>query len=98
MNCKQGDLAIIVRSLAGNEGRIIRCVKYVPQLRYRFLDGTQETKPGWLMDEALPTILADEKSPYIWDCWLRPIRDPGDDAVDEMVKLVPLPTPSEVTA
>lgn len=29
MNCKQGDLAIIVKSLAGNEGKIVRCVRFI---------------------------------------------------------------------
>jgi len=26
MNCKQGDLAIVIRSVRGNEGKIVRCV------------------------------------------------------------------------
>src|SRR5574337_462291 len=25
LNCKQGDLAVIVRSYAGNEGKVVRC-------------------------------------------------------------------------
>lgn len=27
MNCKPGDLAVIVRSMAGNEGRIVQCIR-----------------------------------------------------------------------
>ena len=30
MNCKQGDLAIVVRSYAGNEGKIVKCLKLYP--------------------------------------------------------------------
>ncbi len=29
MNCKQGDLAIIVKSNCGNEGKILTCVKFI---------------------------------------------------------------------
>jgi len=28
LNCKQGDLAIIVKSGCGNEGKIVRCVEF----------------------------------------------------------------------
>ena len=27
LNCKQGDLAIVIRSHAGNEGKIVTCVR-----------------------------------------------------------------------
>lgn len=27
LNCKQGDLAIVVRSTCGNEGKIVRCLE-----------------------------------------------------------------------
>ena len=29
MNCKQGDMAVIVRSAANNEGRTVTCLEYV---------------------------------------------------------------------
>lgn len=29
MRCKVGDLALVVRSFAGNEGKVVTCVKYV---------------------------------------------------------------------
>ncbi len=34
LNCKQGDLAIIVKSVMGNEGKIVRCVAYVGPVKY----------------------------------------------------------------
>lgn len=33
MNCKEGDLAIVIRSKCGNEGKIVRCVKYLGEIR-----------------------------------------------------------------
>lgn len=29
MNCSQGDMCLIIRSRAGNEGRVVSCVKFV---------------------------------------------------------------------
>lgn len=29
MNCKQGDLAFIVKSISGNEGKIVRCAVFL---------------------------------------------------------------------
>lgn len=85
MNCKQGDLAVIVKCVGGksqerNIGHICRCVKAV---RAPWGD------PGWLIDPPAPlgqTLCTDGS--------LRPIRDPGDDARDEMLR----PLPNEVTA
>lgn len=70
MNCKQGDLAIVVRSSSGlNLGKIVRCLE-------RF-DGPwigNEYFPGWRIDATLidkrgrtQNVIADEA--------LRPIRD-----------------------
>jgi len=32
MNCQQGDVAIVVRSKAGNEGKIVTCLRFVGQI------------------------------------------------------------------
>lgn len=29
MNCKQGDIALVVRSIAGNEGRVVTCLEII---------------------------------------------------------------------
>lgn len=29
MNCKAGDLALIVKSMAGNEGKVVTCLEYL---------------------------------------------------------------------
>lgn len=83
MNCKQGDVAIVVNSLAGNEGKIIR----VTVLRQAFNHPNGE--PVW---EYTGAVLAGTRGPVasaIADRFLRPIRDPGDDAKDEMLRSLP---------
>ena len=37
MNCKKGDMALIVRSRAGNHGRVVTCLEYLGEIRhYRY--------------------------------------------------------------
>ena len=56
LNCKQGDLAIVVNSVAGNEGKIVRCVKFIG--RVDFLDIGDSIKNGaaWEVDPPLPGL------------------------------------------
>lgn len=74
MNCKQGDLAVIVRSAAGNEGKIVRCVRFIGYV------------PGfigedrWEIDLDLPTMLGGTCR-HVMDGWMRPIR--GGEGADE---------------
>lgn len=79
MNCEAGDLAIVVRSGKDGmdmRGRIVTCLKVISTV----------DEPHWLV------------TPEIWcqgflilfpDSSLRPIRDPGDDAIDEMLRPLP---------
>lgn len=63
----------MVRSMAGNEGKIVTCVsiEYNPY--------TIEFGTVWIIDRFLPNILGG-KSRWVPDAWLRPIRDnPGQD-------------------
>lgn len=93
MNCKPGDLAVIVRSMAGNEGKIVRCV--------RLADSSEAKEAGfdmrpevWVLEKPLMTRLGFPAS-LCYDAHLRPIRDPGDDAVDESTAwLPPVPLPA----
>lgn len=87
MNCKPGDLAVIVRSVAGNEGRIVRCIRFVGKVR------------GWVGDDRWETdqVLIGErggKTNAVQDSCLRPLRDPGNDAKDETLLWAGLPVPS----
>lgn len=52
MNCKQGDLAWIVRSLCGNEMKIVECIKLVgesPEFDNEFLPWHIGDGPCWLV-------------------------------------------------
>ena len=81
MNCKQGDLAIIVRCTLepSANGKIVRCVSSF------VIDG----HVGWEIDPFVKVSNGYYSS--VVDRLLRPIRDPGDDAVDEIVRLVGKP-------
>lgn len=78
MNCKPGDLAVLVRSDAGNEGKIVTCVKYVgfvPTWRYNDL---------WEIDRGLLDNFG-EISKYASDSCLKPLR--GGEGEDEMIRI-----------
>ena len=77
MRCKPGDLAIIVESDLGNEGKIVQCVKLIGDLTQRDLHGNLETVPMWEVD----IDLDGEGDNTIADYQLRPIRD--NDGEDE---------------
>jgi hypothetical protein len=76
MNCKQGDLAIIVEGTQA--GNIVRCVS-----RYDGPWASVPYAPGWVVDRHLVNsrgFLQDR----VGDCALRPIR--GTDADDETLQ------------
>jgi phosphoribosyl 1,2-cyclic phosphodiesterase len=85
MNCKPGDLAVIVRSSAFTKyiGSVVRCVAtdgFMWQID-RSLDGHPEY---WIL---------------VPDSCLRHIRDPGEDARDESLAwLPPVPNTTKETA
>jgi hypothetical protein len=87
LNCRPGDLAVITHSWAGNEGKIVQCVRLVAGGLGWIEDG-----PRWEIDRAVPS-----KNGYpvfsVADCCLRPLRD--SDGEDEMLRLVgrPVGTP-----
>ena len=82
LNCKQGDLAVIVRSHAGNEGKIVHCLRLVLNERHLF------PGPRWLIDRAVPhSTLGTTRT--VADCALRPLRD--NNGEDEVLRLVGLP-------
>lgn len=85
MNCKPGDLAVIVSSQRGPKpiGSIVRIL----------LRG-----PDWLGHATWLTTGARDGSDWHRDCVLRPIRDPGDDAQDESLSWLPVPSREEVSA
>jgi hypothetical protein len=95
MNCKQGDLAVFVRSKAGNEGKVVTCLRLARWDEINEARFAHDAGPIWKIDRAVPTLF-----PYgndirfadlAHDSMLRPIRDPGDDATDEMIVLLGKP-------
>lgn len=100
LNCKPDDLAIIVKAhRAENLGKIVQCRKLLPLADFK-IGGPIEN--AWLVD-------IDGKGPCqyarslgydacIPDANLRPIRDPGDDAQDETLQWLPVPTTEGVPA
>jgi hypothetical protein len=87
LNCKQGDLAVIVRSCCGNEGKIVRCVEL--DLTGQILSPTLEilNEPAWVTDPPVRGWIGGIAP--VHDALLRPIRD--GDGQDEMLRLVGLP-------
>jgi hypothetical protein len=96
MNCKPGDLAVIVRSKFGNDWKLVRVHEASPLNGMPF--GTRalvrgnefvvshDNAFGWVV-EALGEPIKKEHRAYRFcpapDKCLRPIRDPGADARDE---------------
>mgnify|MGYP006921370785 CR=1 FL=1 len=79
MNCKPGDLAVIVRSQGNNAGRIVQCVRlHISQAHD--VDGVPllltASGPRWVIDRPLPGNLQ-----TVPDAILRPLRD--SDGEDE---------------
>jgi hypothetical protein len=68
-------------------GQVVRCV------RMEIMRG----RAGWHLEKGVThdqTIFAWE---WVADDCLRPIRDPGDDAQDETLSWLPVPSREEVT-
>ncbi|MDE1866978.1 MAG: hypothetical protein KGI08_04615 [Thaumarchaeota archaeon] len=91
MNCKQGDLAIVVKSTAGNEGKIVTCLKLFNKVPGR----TDSHGPLWETDTALNNfngltgkIVGTTR--YIPDSFLRPIKglDELEDETNKELELV----------
>ncbi len=92
MNCKQGDLAMIVYSKCSPEliGSIVRCVRFEPG---------PTGKPAWRIDRKLhsgkqvrPGLTVE--GDWWEDSTLRPIRDqPGE---DETLTWAPVPSTVEL--
>ena len=82
MNCKPGDLAVIVGASIAREhvGKVVRCVRYVE------FDG-----PAWEIDPRLPNMRTGNEYWCVADHRLRPIRPDG--ITDEEVRDLYLPKP-----
>lgn len=81
MNCKQGDMAVVVRSSAGNEGKVVTCVEYLGRIGLVEINGEPHYMASgdyWLVDRVLNLSKGDgrlflDHAPYIPDSFLMPI-------------------------
>jgi hypothetical protein len=88
VNCKPGDLAVVVRStVPQNLGRVFRVTRFVGQVN------GWEGEDRWAIDADRPLIgVRGGRSWSARDSNLRPIRDPGEDAKDETLQWKEVPT------
>lgn len=96
MNCKQGDLAIFVKSAAGNEGKIVQCVEYAGKRALHFPDGKIEEVDCWIVEPRPPGWRGRTHDAFTPDDFLRPIRD--NDGQDETLTWAGLPKKKGVEA
>lgn len=101
MNCKQGDIAVIVAPYAlSGRGAIVKVIR--PARHRESLMGAEFTlvygEFGWVCQGSVTMESgAVERLTVISDVCLRPIRDPGEDARDETLEWLPVPSaPKEV--
>lgn len=82
MNCKQGEMAFIVHGPF--VGFVIKCVQRYdgPWFEARY-------EPGWIIEWDRKPFGAGDG---IIDAFLRPIRDPGEDAKDQTLEWLPSPS------
>lgn len=99
MNCKPGDLAVVIRSDAKNAGKVVEVLRPATKIESEGFRHFNEGFHWWVRSAGSPIVSGlgvVRTETALPDARLRPIRDPGDDATDEMVQL--LGKPSEVTA
>lgn len=101
MNCKPGDLAIVVRGRSGkNDGKIVRVIRRAANEEPigKFLAcaaGDELTNVSWMCSGNDLYTGRGEGPLQEWvfrDSVLRPIRDPGEDATDETLTWLPVPS------
>jgi hypothetical protein len=85
VNCKPGDLARIVYPDQLVRDRWVTVTELSPQ--------STPANPAWCYEGPL-IIDPDIRIPLgaLYDFWLRPIRDPGDDARDETLQWLDVPS------
>lgn len=77
MNCKPGDFARYVGAWEPARGMIFHVLEEHPGF-----------EGAWIVSPTPPERLTSA----VWDASLRPLRDPGDDARDESLSWLPVPS------
>lgn len=93
MSIKSGDLAVIVKSMYGNEGKIVTCVKYLGVVN--FADRPAST--AWEISPRIPTRKG-RTTNTVEAISLRPIRpdESPEESTEAMRLLTQLPQKEKV--
>jgi hypothetical protein len=100
MRCKVGDLAVITSGGRYPEN-IDRLVEVISLWRGERVCGVLYASGDWVVRGIggdLRYLNGWARDSVARDCVLRPIRDPGDDARDETLEWLPVPSREEVVA
>lgn len=73
MNCKEGDLAVVIRNDYGEAGKIVTCIRLAGQNDLVQHNVRDPAEPVWVIDFHLKNSRS--RAPLARDCSLRPIRD-----------------------
>jgi hypothetical protein len=88
LHCKPGDLAIVVKSDAGNHGKIVRCIRLASLSEIRGWFFSDLFGPVWVIDQNLLSTNGN-KVPLAIDSYLMPIRP--SEGQDETLQWAPVP-------
>jgi hypothetical protein len=102
VNCQKGDLAYIFRSEAGNYGKTVTCIRLAEPEDFARDYEIAPRAVCWIVDRDLLSVVEgrlidgsieriERPTRICPDAILRPIRDPGDDAVDETLLMFRIP-------
>lgn len=106
LNCKPGDLAVVIKespkAVKPIRDRFVTVISMVPaHTAFRLPDGYWQCANAldqWLVHWHCPVLYPTDTGVHrstnyglLPDYALRPIRDPGDDAVDETLSWLPVP-------
>lgn len=90
MNCKQGDLAVVVRAVnRKNIGKLCRCLKLIHGKLFIDPDGVARPYDTWETDAKFH-CWDGSNTRYVQDEKLKPIRD--SDGEDEMLRITGKPS------
>jgi hypothetical protein len=92
MNCKPGDLAVIVRGTYA-VGRIVTCVRYAGRRTFKQRHRLSEPADSWQIDPPVPGWRGALVN-HVRDADMRPIRDNVGE--DEILRIAGKPQPVSV--
>lgn len=91
MNCKPGDMALVVKSEHGNIGKVVTCIRLAtPDESFLFASSLH---PYWLTDRGLVHVrsFSGERAilPFAPDAYLMPINPLNDEQTTRETEVTP---------